>query len=149
MSIPQPSSLNQKPRVGTSLVVRWLRLHASTVGSAGSVAGQGAKILYAAWCSQKEKGNNINKRPSVEWQCFPCMEGEAAPGSSCLGLACRNLPQASIKGTTGQLPCIRWEDPGRQKLAQNFHEGEHPQQFSSQFPRCFPISVFTEPYLLF
>ena len=59
------------------------------------------------------------------------------------------ITQASIKGTTGQLPCIRWEDPGRQKLAQNFHEGEHPQQFSSQFPRCFPISVFTEPYLLF
>ena len=63
MSIPQPSSLNQKPRVGTSLVVQWLRLHASTAGSAGSIAGWGAKILYSTWCSQK-KGNNKQKNKS-------------------------------------------------------------------------------------
>ena len=32
----------------TSLVVQWLRLHASNAGNAGSIPGQGTKILYAA-----------------------------------------------------------------------------------------------------
>jgi len=30
----------------TSLVVQWLRLHASNAGDAGSIPGQGTKILF-------------------------------------------------------------------------------------------------------
>ena len=40
---------------GTSLVVQWLRLYTSTVRSAGSILGQGTKILHAAWPGKKEK----------------------------------------------------------------------------------------------
>ena len=35
---------------GTSLVVQWLRLRASTAGGAGSIPGRGTKIPHAAWC---------------------------------------------------------------------------------------------------
>ena len=38
---------------GTSLVIQWLRLCASTAGGAGSIPGQGTDILHAAWCGQK------------------------------------------------------------------------------------------------
>ena len=31
----------------TSLVVQWLRIHASSAGDAGSFPGRGTKILYA------------------------------------------------------------------------------------------------------
>ena len=40
---------------GISLVVQWLGLHASTVGSAGLIPGQRIKIPHAAWHSQKER----------------------------------------------------------------------------------------------
>ena len=39
--------------VGTSLVIQWLRLHASTAGATGSIPGQGTKIPHAAQCGQK------------------------------------------------------------------------------------------------
>ena len=34
---------------------QWLRLHASTVESPGSITGQGNRILQVVWCSQKKK----------------------------------------------------------------------------------------------
>ena len=37
----------------TSLMVLWLRLHASTPGSMGSVPGQGTKIPHATWHTPK------------------------------------------------------------------------------------------------
>ena len=40
---------------GSSLVVHWLRLHASTAGGAGSIPGQGMGILHASLCGQKKK----------------------------------------------------------------------------------------------
>ena len=40
---------------GTSLVVQWLRLHASTAGGRGFIPGQKAKILSAMWHGQKQK----------------------------------------------------------------------------------------------
>ena len=40
---------------GTSLVVQWLRLYASTVGGTGLTPGRGIKIPHAAWCGQKKK----------------------------------------------------------------------------------------------
>ena len=43
----------------TSLVVQWIRLHASTVGHVGSIPGWGTKILHAVWHSQKIKNNII------------------------------------------------------------------------------------------
>ena len=36
-------------------MVQWLRLRASTAGGMGLISGWGTKILYALWCSQKEK----------------------------------------------------------------------------------------------
>ena len=39
--------------VGTSLVIQWLRLHASTAVAMGSIPGQGTKIPRAAQCGQK------------------------------------------------------------------------------------------------
>ena len=33
--------------IGTSLVVQWLGVHASTTGGTGSIPGQGTKILHA------------------------------------------------------------------------------------------------------
>ena len=45
---------NQK-RYETSLVVQWLRPHASTAGVMGSIPGQGTKIPHAMWRSQKKK----------------------------------------------------------------------------------------------
>ena len=39
--------ITQDGQVGTSLVIQWLRLHASTVGIMGSIPGQGTKIPHA------------------------------------------------------------------------------------------------------
>ena len=41
--------------IGTSLVVQWLRLHASTAGGAGSIPGWGTKIPHALWYGKKKK----------------------------------------------------------------------------------------------
>ena len=38
----------------TSLVVQWLRFHASTAGETGYIPGWGTKIPYASWCNKKE-----------------------------------------------------------------------------------------------
>ena len=40
---------------GTSLVVQWLSLHASTAGGTGWIPVWGTKIPHAAWCSQKQQ----------------------------------------------------------------------------------------------
>ena len=40
---------------GTSLAVRWMRLHASNAGGAGSIPGRGTKIPHAVRLSQKKK----------------------------------------------------------------------------------------------
>ena len=46
---------------GASLVVQWLRLHASTAGVAGSIPGLKTKILHAMWPKkEKEKSSVIN-----------------------------------------------------------------------------------------
>ena len=37
------------------MVAQWLRLHTSNVGDTGSIFGQGTKIPYTAWSSQKKK----------------------------------------------------------------------------------------------
>ena len=39
--------------MGTSLVVQWLRLHASTAGGEGSVSGWGTKIPLAKDTAKK------------------------------------------------------------------------------------------------
>ena len=41
--------------LGTSLVVQWLRLHASTAVGAGLIPGRGTKIPHTVWCGQKIK----------------------------------------------------------------------------------------------
>ena len=40
---------------GTSLVVQWLRLHASTTGGMGLIPGWGTKIPHAMQCGKKKK----------------------------------------------------------------------------------------------
>ena len=43
------------PHPGTSLVIHWLRLHATNAGGMGSIPDQGSKIPHAVWYSQKKK----------------------------------------------------------------------------------------------
>ena len=47
--------LKEKDDHGTSLVVQWLRLHASTAGDTGSIPGQGTKILHYMQCTPPQK----------------------------------------------------------------------------------------------
>ena len=54
--------LNQTP--GTSLVVQWLRLHASPEGGLNSIPGQGTQIPHAAGCGQN---NNNNKKQTPKF----------------------------------------------------------------------------------
>ena len=43
----------------TSLVVQWLRLHASTAGGTGSIPGQGAKIPHPTCRAAKKKKKRV------------------------------------------------------------------------------------------
>ena len=45
---------------GTSLVVQWLRLYASTAGGTGSIPCQGTKILHVACQGQKKKNTETS-----------------------------------------------------------------------------------------
>ena len=47
----------KKQSSGSSLVVQWLRLCASSAGGVGSIPGQGAKIPHATGYGQKLKVN--------------------------------------------------------------------------------------------
>ena len=42
----------------TSLVVQWLRLHASTAGGMGSIPSWGSQIPHATWRGKKKKKDN-------------------------------------------------------------------------------------------
>ena len=46
-------SFQQAP--GTSLVVQWLRLSASSAGGMSLIPGQGTEIPHVTWYSQKKK----------------------------------------------------------------------------------------------
>ena len=50
----------KKKRPGTSLVVQWLGLHASTPGGMSLTSDQGARILYAPQCGQKNQATPQN-----------------------------------------------------------------------------------------
>ena len=49
------SRIKSLKKSGTSLAVQWLRLHASTAGSAGLIPGWGTKIPHATTRQQKKK----------------------------------------------------------------------------------------------
>ena len=51
---------SKNPGHGTSLVVQWLRLHASNAGGAGSIPDRGAKIPHAS----RPKNQNIKQKQS-------------------------------------------------------------------------------------
>ena len=44
--------------MGPSLVVQWLRVHASEAGGLGVLPDRGTKISHATQCGQKEKETN-------------------------------------------------------------------------------------------
>ena len=46
---------------GTSLVVQWLGLYASTARGTGLIPGQGTKIPQATWHGQKKGGGGLLK----------------------------------------------------------------------------------------
>ena len=54
----------------TSLVVQWLKIHASTVGVMGSISGWEIKVLCAAWCSQNffknQNNSSLKKNKHIE-----------------------------------------------------------------------------------
>ena len=41
--------------LGLPVVAQWLRLHASNAGAAGSIPGQGTRILHALGATKKEE----------------------------------------------------------------------------------------------
>ena len=46
--------------MGNSLMVQWLRLHASSAGDMSSMPGWGTKIPHATWPGQKKKIQLMN-----------------------------------------------------------------------------------------
>ena len=58
----------------TSLVIQWLRLWAPNAGGLGSIPGQGTKIPWAIWHSQKKKERDLNSwldQPQHCWHLGP------------------------------------------------------------------------------
>ena len=56
-------------KIGTSLVVQWLRLHAFTAEGLGSIPDRGAKILHAVQGSQKKKRERENNNSTYYRSC--------------------------------------------------------------------------------
>ena len=76
-----------KIQPGTSLVVQWLRLHASNAGGAGSIPGRGTKIPHTAWHGPKiKKTKKTTKQSTVSlgspvcrlWGVRGCRRGRGA-----------------------------------------------------------------------
>ena len=62
---------NQKMVIaGTSLVIQWLRLCASSAGNTGLPSGQGAKILCAVKHDSKKKKKTVKKREKEKMVIF-------------------------------------------------------------------------------
>ena len=62
----------QESEKGTSLVVQWLRRHASPAGGAGSIPGQGTKIPHArvqlySFAKYGQKKKKVKRQPT-EWE---------------------------------------------------------------------------------
>ena len=55
-------------KVGNSLAVQWLGLHALTAEGPGSIPGRGTKIPQAVWHGQKKQKNNNNKKKTQNKQ---------------------------------------------------------------------------------
>jgi len=62
----------------TSLVVQWLRLHASNAGDAGSIPGQGTKILYAVQLKIKVVCFFFFKKASFREKDTPALQNSKA-----------------------------------------------------------------------
>ena len=61
----------KKKKSGTSLVLQWLRFHASNAGGPGSIPGQGIRIPHAMGHGQKEekeKNYTESKKPDTKGQ---------------------------------------------------------------------------------
>ena len=66
MCLGSPEGYCLKMEVGASLVVQWLRLHASTAGGMGSIPGRGTKIPHAAWHSHEKKEKDGSRHVKVD-----------------------------------------------------------------------------------
>ena len=54
-TLPNPKTISYiETGLGDSLVVHWLRLHASSAGATGSILSWGTKISQAKWTKRKE-----------------------------------------------------------------------------------------------
>ena len=92
---------------GTSLMVQWLGLHASTAEGIDSIPGQGIMILHAAWWPK------VNK-------CFTkCLEWR---GGSLVPKSC---PVLVIPWTVACQAPLQWDSPGKnlERVAISFSRG--------------------------
>ena len=69
-------SCHEDRGTGTSLVVRWLRLRASTAGGAGSIPGQGTKIPHASRPMQQGETGTQAKPRAGDGHCWVLGESE-------------------------------------------------------------------------
>lgn len=114
-----PDKLNkeaeQKFRPGTSPVIQWLRLCASTTGAAGSVPGCGRKVPRAAWCGQtvakiifKNKSTQKMRWNRGLWLCLYCTAWMLVSSSaSAMSSQIRSLQTLGVLHTC--LQCRTWE----------------------------------------
>ena len=79
----------------TSLVIQWLRLRVSNVGSVGLIPGQGTKITHAIWHSQKIFKLEKKKIFFKKWDGMFCC---------CLFL----MPLLSAMAVTASCPSSLW-----------------------------------------
>ena len=59
-SVSHPPSTKKLGILGTSLVVQWLRLHASKAVGIGSIPGQGTKIPHAVQPRKEEERSQVS-----------------------------------------------------------------------------------------
>ena len=72
--LKDPLLSNKKTCFGTSLKVRWLRLHVSIPGGGGLIPGQETKTLGAVWCSKKKKKKEKNLLHYLKWSQFSSLK---------------------------------------------------------------------------
>ena len=93
--------LVKKVNRGTSLVVQWLRLCASTAGGTGLIPGQETKTLHAVWCDppnhNKIKIKRLTGNSLVVQQLRLCAFAAEGTGSILVGELRSHRPYGTAK----------------------------------------------------